>query len=155
MILGPFQAQFEMIFNSSLWRFLHLLLLFARSATHIAESAPNTAKTHQETKRIRRGPYRSTVPTHPLTFTRHTLQNESQARQAPNAGAAVSTPHGVFDNFCRNSHARVDLESGQQSARPKPRLFCGCLRKRFYVFHRTALPRGRGERVSFNALDLH
>ena len=59
-----------MIFNDAWHRFLHSFLV--PEAPHIAESAEKTVKNLQIIAKNRHEPYRpTTVPTHPLTFTRH------------------------------------------------------------------------------------
>ena len=65
--------------QDSLHRFLLLIVVFARSGTHIAESSKLTcqesANNRQESPRANQEPYGSTtLPTHPLTLTHHNLQ---------------------------------------------------------------------------------
>ena len=90
-----------MIFHDSWHRFLHSILVFARSATNIAEYVkthakhlPRTVKMPPINIQIKDG---TDTPSniHPPQFTKRITTLRS-----PNAGAAVSTPHGVhFENI--------------------------------------------------------
>ena len=89
-----------MVINHSWPRFLHEIVVFARSATHIAESANNNC---QKSAKSRQEPPR-TIQINDDTDTPSNIHSpqlakRSTARRGPNAGAALFTPHGFFQKY--------------------------------------------------------
>lgn len=121
------------------YRFLHSILVFARSATHrrICQNMPKICQDRQVPSRNCQVPYRSmTVPTHFLTITRHNLLNESQPAKLQMRGRRcqrrmaspiikiVNTPHPNLEllNPTQDTHlvrmcgVGIVLSGGQASA---------------------------------------